>query len=104
MEHFLSQSLLSLFMKVKVKLKASQSCPTLCDQMDYTVHGLLQARILEWVALSLLRGIFLTQEFNQGLLHCRRILYRLSPREAPNSSYVIFNTVSHGDHYNIVSW
>ena len=27
-----------------------QSCPTLCDPMDYTVHGILQARILEWVA------------------------------------------------------
>ena len=26
------------------------SCPTLCDLMDYTVHGILQARILEWVA------------------------------------------------------
>ena len=33
-----------------VKVKVSQSCPTLCDPMDYTVHGILQARILEWVA------------------------------------------------------
>ena len=29
----------------------TQSCPTLCNSMDYTVHGILQARILEWVAL-----------------------------------------------------
>ena len=36
--------------KVKVKRKVAQSCPTVCDPMDYTVHGLLQARILEWVA------------------------------------------------------
>ena len=35
---------------VKVKVKVPQSCPTLCDAMDYTVHGILQARILEWVA------------------------------------------------------
>ena len=28
----------------------SQLCPTLCGPMDYTVHGILQARILEWVA------------------------------------------------------
>ena len=28
----------------------AQSCPTLCDPMDYTVHGILQARILKWVA------------------------------------------------------
>ena len=29
---------------------------TLCDPMDYAVHGILQARILEWVAFSLLQG------------------------------------------------
>ena len=34
----------------KVKVKVAQSCPTLCDPMDYTVCGILQARILEWVA------------------------------------------------------
>ena len=33
-----------------MKVKISQSCPTLCDAMDYTVHGILQVRILEWVA------------------------------------------------------
>ena len=35
---------------MKVKVKSAQSCPTLCDPMDYTVYGILQARILEWVA------------------------------------------------------
>ena len=33
-----------------------QLCPTLCDPMDYTVHGILQARILEWVAFPFSRG------------------------------------------------
>ena len=33
-------------------------------------------------SLSLLQGIFLTQALNQGLLHCRQILYQLSYREA----------------------
>ena len=38
-----------------------KSCPTLCDPMDYSlpgssVHGILQARILEWVAISFSRG------------------------------------------------
>ena len=33
-----------------MKVKVAQSCPTLCDPMDDTVHGILQARILEWVA------------------------------------------------------
>ena len=33
----------------KVKVKVAQLCLTLCVPMDYTVHGILQARILEWV-------------------------------------------------------
>ena len=33
----------------KVKVKVTQSCPTLCNPMDYTVHGILQAGILERV-------------------------------------------------------
>ena len=32
-------------------MKVIQSCLTLCDPMDYTVHGILHARILEWVAV-----------------------------------------------------
>ena len=42
--------------KRKVKVKVTQSYPTLCDPMDYTVHGILQARIMEWVALPFSRG------------------------------------------------
>ena len=34
-----------------MKVKVAQLCPTLCDPMDNTVHGILQARILEWVAV-----------------------------------------------------
>ena len=34
-----------------MKVKVAQLCPTPCDPMDYTVHGILQARILEWVAV-----------------------------------------------------
>ena len=37
-------------------MKGSQLCLTLCDPMDYTVHGILQARILEWVAIPFFRG------------------------------------------------
>ena len=42
--------------KLVVKVKVAQLCPTLCDPMDYTVHGILQARILEWVAVLFSRG------------------------------------------------
>ena len=37
-------------------VKVTQSCLILCDPMDYTVHGILQTRILEWVAFPFLRG------------------------------------------------
>ena len=41
-----------------LKVKVAQSCPTLCDPMDFTVHGVLQARILEWVvAFPFSRGL-----------------------------------------------
>ena len=107
-------------------MKVAQLCLILCDPMNYTVHGILQTRILEWVAfpfsreasqpryrtqvsgiagrfftswatgkpkntrvgsLSLLQGIFPTQELNRGLLHCRQILYQLSYQESPDIHY-----------------
>ena len=41
---------------VKVKVQVTQLCPTLCDPVDYTVRGILQARTLEWVAFLFSRG------------------------------------------------
>ena len=38
------------------QMKVAQLCPTLCYPMDYTVHGILQARILEWVTFPFSRG------------------------------------------------
>ena len=37
-------------------MKVPQSCLTLCDPMNYTIHGILQARILKWVAFPFSRG------------------------------------------------
>ena len=47
--------------QVKSESKVAQLCPTLCDPVDYSlpgssIHGILQARILEWVAISFSRG------------------------------------------------
>ena len=61
--------------------------PTLCDPVDYSppgssVHAILQARILECVAIPYSRGIFPTQGSNPGLLNCRQILYWLSHQES----------------------
>ena len=41
--------ILVFFYAQKVKVKVAQSCPTLCNLMDCTIHGILQARIMGWV-------------------------------------------------------
>ena len=61
----------------------SQSCLTLCDPMDCSppgssVHGDSPGKNPGMGYHVLLQGIIPTQESNQGLLHCRRILYQLS--------------------------
>ena len=66
-----------------MKVKVAQSYLTLCNSMAYTVQGVSQARILEWVAFSLLQKIFPTQQSNWGLLHCRQILHQLSYQGSP---------------------
>ena len=75
------------------KVKGTQSCLTLCDPVDYTAHGILQVRILEWVAYPLLQGIFPTQGSNPGLLHCRLILYQLSYQGSPEVTWMSPNPI-----------
>ena len=67
------------FSPLSQKVFISQLCPTLCDPMDCSlisssVHGILQARILEWFAICSSRGIFPTQVSNSGILHHGRIV------------------------------
>ena len=52
----------SLIYGIQQIVKVTQSCLTLCDPMDYTVHGILQARILEWVAFP-----FSRESLNPGI-------------------------------------
>ena len=59
-----------------MKVKVNWSSLTLCDPTNYTVHGILQASTLEWIAVP-------TQGLTQGLLHCRQILYHLSHQGSP---------------------
>ena len=68
---------------MKVKVKVAQLCLTICNPMNYTVHGILQARVLEWVAYPFVQGIFPTQGLNPGLSHCRQILYKPSHKGSP---------------------
>ena len=50
------------------EVKLARSCLTLCNPMDYTVHGILQARILEWVAIPFSRGF--SQPRDQTRVSC----------------------------------
>ena len=52
-------------------MKVAQSCPTLCDPMDYTVHRDAPGQNTGEGSLSLLQGIFPTQGSNPCFLHCR---------------------------------
>ena len=85
-------------------VKITQSCLTLCNSKDYTVHGILQARILEWVRLSLLREIFPTQGSNPGLAHCRWILYQLSQQGNPRVLKWVACSFSSGSVVSGSSW
>ena len=62
--------------------------------MDYTVHRILQARILEWVAFPFSRGIFPTQGSNRGLSHGRQILYQLSHKGSPETEKDIVKSLT----------
>ena len=50
---------------VKVTVKVTHSCPTLWDLTDCTVHGILQARILEWVVFPFFRGSSQPRDWTQ---------------------------------------
>ena len=83
---YLVNTLLGIYLESESEV--AQSRPTLCDPVDCSpsgssVYGILQARILEWVAISFSKGIFPTQGLNPGLLHFRQMLYYLSHQGSP---------------------
>ena len=53
------------FLSGSVKVKVGQTCLTPCDPRDYTVHGILQARTLEWVAFPFSRGSSQSRDWTQ---------------------------------------
>ena len=78
----------SLMISACVHAKLLQLCPP-----GSSVLGVLQARILEWVAMSSSRGIFPTQGSSPGLLHCRQIPYCLSHQGSSNWSMTQFGVM-----------
>ena len=69
-----------------MKVKVAQSCPTLCDPMDYTIHGILQARILEWVAIPFFRGSSQPRDRNQVSCIAGKSVTSWATREAMNTN------------------
>ena len=74
--------LLGIFL-LEVKVQVSQSCPTLCDPMDYTAHGILQARILKWVAFPFSRGSSQPRGWTQISCIAGRFFNQLSHQGRP---------------------
>ena len=66
----------------KVKVKVTQACPTLCDPMDYTVYGILQVRILGWVAFPFSRGSSQPRDHTQISCIAGRFFTSWATREA----------------------
>ena len=66
------------FWMLKVKVRVTQLCLTLCSPVDYTVHGILQATTLLWVSFPFFRGSSQPQGQKPGVPHCRQILYQLN--------------------------
>ena len=70
---------------MKTESDVAQSYPTLCGPVDcsppgFSVHGILQARVLEWGCSLLLQRIFPTQGLNPRLQHCKQTIL---PSELP---------------------
>ena len=72
--------------KHQVKVKVTQSCPTLCDPMNYTVRGIFQARILEWVAFPFSRGSSQPRDQTQVSLIAGGFFTSWATREAQKES------------------
>jgi len=73
-----------------IESEVAQSCPTLCELMDHSlpgsvVHGIFQARILEWAAIAFSWGS--SQPRDRTRVHCRQRLYRLRHQGSPTKQY-----------------
>ena len=66
-----------------MKVKIAQSCPTLCDPTVCTIHGILQARVLEWVAFPFSGGSSKPRDQTQVSLIAGKFFYQLSHKGSP---------------------
>ena len=69
--------------------EVARLCPTLCNPMDYIIHGILQARILEWVAFPFFRGSFQPRDKTQVSGIAGGFFYQLSRSSVQFSHSVV---------------
>ena len=83
---------------LEVKVLITQSCLTLCDPMDCSVgssvHGILQARIWEWVAISSSRGSPQLRDRTQVFCIDMWILYHLNHQGSPIFSLIFIQMLT----------
>ena len=82
---------ISILESSESEVKVAQLCPTLCDPMDYIVHGTLQARILEWVAFPFSRGSSQPRDRTQVSLTAGGFFTNWAMRES--LGFIFYNTV-----------
>ena len=82
-------------------MKVIQSCLTFCDPMDYTVHGILQARIVEWVAFPFPRGSSQPKDGTQVSCIAGRFFTSRATKETP--LYQVMGSI-HFLIYTLFSW
>ena len=85
---FMSEAFSVLFFYFSEKSEVAQSCLTLCDPMDCSllgsfVHGIFQAIVLEWIAISFSRGSSQPRDRTRVSCIVDRCFYRLSHQGSP---------------------
>ena len=66
---------------MQMNVQLTQSCLTLCDPMAYTVHGILQARILKWVASPFTGGTSHPKDWTQVSCIAGEFFTNASPKQ-----------------------
>ena len=96
-----------LFIVLNVKSEVTQSCPTLCDPMEYSllgsfIHGIFQARILGWVVISFSRGSSQPRDRTRVSCIAGRLFTAWATRES--GEFIVLVYIKYLNHWKTLSW
>ena len=94
--------MLGLMLWLFFTFKVTQTCLTLCDPVDYTVHGILQAGILQWVVFSFSRGSSQPKDQTQVSCIAGRFFTICATREAPTAIHE--SVKEKEEHHTLARW